>query len=294
MNAFTIKDLENLSGVKAHTIRIWEQRYSFLKPQRTATNIRYYSCEELKAVLNIALLNKYGFKISHIDRMCAREMREKLVSLTQGEARQERLLNELLHYMVDLDMFQFEKLLNEQIAERGIDKTITQLVFPFLEKIGILWLTNNINPAQEHLVTNIIRQKLMSGIENCDADVCCNKTVVLFLPEGQHHELGLLYMHYLLKNRGVSVLYLGSNVPVKDIGFVVGLKKPQWLYTHLSCVPENFNLPKWMAQVASLVPAGRLIVSGNLTQSHYRKLPANVELKQSLPQVIDFVHSLTA
>src|SRR5688572_2346375 len=122
MNAFTIKDLENLSGVKAHTIRMWEQRYSFLKPQRTSTNIRYYSCEELKSILNIALLNKYGFKISHIDRMCQREMREKLTTLTHSEAQQERILNELLHCMVDLDVHLFEKLLNEQVELRGIDK----------------------------------------------------------------------------------------------------------------------------------------------------------------------------
>jgi MerR family transcriptional regulator, light-induced transcriptional regulator len=294
MNAFTIKDLENLSGVKAHTIRIWEQRYSFLKPQRTATNIRYYSCDELKAILNIALLNKYGFKISHIDRMCQKEVNEKLISLTHGHARQERLLNELLHYMVDLDMYQFEKVLNEQIAERGIGKAISQLIFPFLEKIGILWVTNNINPAQEHLVTNIIRQKLVAGIEACESETCCDKTVVLFLPEGEHHELGLLYMHYLLKNRGVSVLYLGANVPVKDIGFVANLKNPAFLYTHLTCVPDSFNLTKWIGQVAGLVPDGRLVVSGHLVQSHQRKLPPNVELKHSLPQVIDFVHALTA
>ena len=294
MNAFTIKDLENLSGVKAHTIRIWEQRYSFLKPRRTATNIRYYSCDELKAILNIALLNKYGFKISHIDRMCDTEMREKLISLTHGEARTERIMNDLLHFMVDLDMHRFESLLNEQIAIRGIEKTISQLVFPFLEKIGILWLTNNINPAQEHLVTNIIRQKLMAGIENCEPDLCCTKTVVLFLPEGEHHELGLLYIHYLLKCRGIAVLYLGANVPVKDLAFVADLKKPAYFCTHLTCVADNFNLTKWINNLSTLIPESRLIVSGNLTQSHHRKLPGNVELKRSLPQVIEFVQAVSA
>jgi len=292
MNAFTIKDLENLSGVKAHTIRIWEQRYSFIKPQRTATNIRYYSCEELKAILNIALLNKYGFKISHIDRMCENEMREKLISLTHGQAQQERLLNELLHFMVDLDMYMFENLLNEQIALRGIDKTITQVVFPFLEKVGILWLTNNINPAQEHLVSNIIRQKLLAGIENCAADQLVHKTVLLFLPEGEHHELGLLYTQYLLKTRGVPVLYLGADVPMRDIEFVCELKKPDYLYTHLTCVADNFDFNRFLTQVAKAAPASEVVVSGNLTQKYHRKLPANVQLKQSLSQVIDFTGSL--
>src|SRR5690349_1070506 len=165
MNAFTIKDLENLSGIKAHTIRIWEQRYRFLKPKRTETNIRYYSNDELKTVLNIALLNKYGFKISHIDKMGQEEMQDKILSLSQVQARQERLINSLIQEMVDMNMEKFELMLDEQIRVKGIEKTITQVIFPFLEKIGILWLTNHINPAQEHLVSNVVRQKLMVGIE---------------------------------------------------------------------------------------------------------------------------------
>ena len=110
MNAFTIKDLENLSGIKAHTIRIWEQRYGFLKPQRTSTNIRYYSNDELKAVLNIALLNKYGYKISHIDRMQPEEISNRILSLSDPRAVQERVINELVQVMVDMDMERFEKI----------------------------------------------------------------------------------------------------------------------------------------------------------------------------------------
>src|SRR4051812_7371816 len=149
MNAFTIKDIENLSGVKAHTIRIWEQRYNFLKPQRTGTNIRYYSNEELKTILNIALLNKSGFKISHINRMNVEEINQKLFSLSHTQAQQERIVNELICYMVDLNLDLFEELLDEQIRANGIEKIIDEIIFPFLEKIGILWVTNNINPAQE-------------------------------------------------------------------------------------------------------------------------------------------------
>ena len=165
MHSFTIKDLENLSGIKAHTIRIWEQRYSFLKPSRTDTNIRFYSNDELKTILNVALLNKYGFKISHIDKMNEGEIKDKILSLNQIEAQQERIINSLIQYMIDLDMENFEKLLNGFITSRGIEKTITQIIFPYLEKIGILWLTNHINPAQEHLVSNIIRQKLIVGYQ---------------------------------------------------------------------------------------------------------------------------------
>ena len=117
MNLFTIKDLENLSGIKAHTIRIWEQRYSLIKPNRTDTNIRFYSADELKKVLNIALLNKYGFKISHIDRMTASEMQQKILSLSQEEAKQERIINELIQHMVDLETEKFE---NTQIGRAHV------------------------------------------------------------------------------------------------------------------------------------------------------------------------------
>src|SRR3954452_7313527 len=160
MNAFTIKDIENLSGVKAHTIRIWEQRYNFLKPRRTDTNIRYYSNDELKIILNIALLNKFGYKISHINKMDHEEIHSKLHSLSHQQAQQERIINELISLMVDLEIDGFEDLVDKQIHEKGVDKIINEIIFPFLEKIGLLWVTNNINPAQEHLVTNIIRQKL--------------------------------------------------------------------------------------------------------------------------------------
>ena len=212
MDAFTIKDLENLSGIKAHTIRIWEQRYNFLNPSRTDTNIRYYSNEELITLLNIALLNKYGYKISHIDKMEPIEMKERILSLTQSEAQLERIVNELIECMVDLRIDDFESVLDFQIASKGIEKTITQIIFPFLERIGILWVTSRVNPAQEHLVTNIIRQKLIVGIEKTLPTLQADATALLFLPEGEHHELGILFMYYLLKTRGVKVLYLGANV----------------------------------------------------------------------------------
>ena len=171
MNSFTIKDLENLSGVKAHTLRIWEQRYSFLKPNRTFTNIRYYTNDELKTILNVSLLNKYGYKISHIDKMNANEIKEKVLTLSQQEAQLERIVNELVQHMVDLNVVDFEKTIDNYIKQKGIERTITQIIFSYMEKIGVLWLTNHINPAQEHLVTNIVRQKLIVGIEGLESPV---------------------------------------------------------------------------------------------------------------------------
>jgi len=290
MNAFTIKDLESLSGVKAHTIRIWEQRYSFLKPKRTPTNIRYYSGEELKTILNIALLNKYGFKISSIDKMSPPEICKKLLSLTHATAQQEKLVNDLIHCMIDLDMDRFEDLLDSFIIDRGIDRAINYLVFPFLDKIGILWQTNHIIPAQEHLVTNIIRQKLIAGMEQTNTHLSVNKTVLLFLPEGEHHELGLLYVFYLMKSRGLKVLYLGANVPLKDLEYVLSRKKPDQLYTHITCIAGNFKFDKFITQLKqhTNIP---LVISGRFTQHNLHKVPSGIIFKRSLPEVVEYVAS---
>jgi DNA-binding transcriptional MerR regulator len=292
MNAFTIKDLENLSGIKAHTIRIWEQRYKFLKPHRTTTNIRYYSNDELKTVLNIALLNKFGFKISHIDRMRPQEIREKILSMADARAIQERIINDLVQEMVCLEMERFEDILKNYIAAKGIERTVTQIIFPFLEKIGILWLTGHISPAQEHLVTNIIRQKLIVGIETASTHLKIDKTVLLFLPEGEHHELGLLYLYYLLKSRGAKTIYLGANVPVKDVQHVIRIKKPDIVFVHLTATASNFNFEKFLQNVKLNFGDTKTIVSGQLTQSYRKPLPASVQFKKSLPEVMEYISSI--
>ena len=289
MNAFTIKDLENLSGIKAHTIRIWEQRYAFIKPQRTQTNIRYYTNDELKKILNISLLNKYGYKISHINKMSENEIQEKIISLSNLQAQQERVVNEMIQCMVDMNIDSFEDILDNYITVRGFDKAITQIIFPFLERIGILWLTNHINPAQEHLVTNIIRQKLITGIETVFTHITTNKLVLLFLPEGERHELGLLYICYLLKSRGIKTLYLGADVPVSDLEFVCKFKKPDYLYTHLTSATGNFNLDKFLHQVQLRLEHFPLVISGQLTASYKKQLPQKVSFKTSLQEVIDYI-----
>jgi DNA-binding transcriptional MerR regulator len=292
MDAFTIKDLENLCGIKAHTIRIWEQRYSFLKPQRTGTNIRYYTNEELKKLLNVALLNKYGFKISHINRMTDDQIYERVISLTQSEAVQERIVNELITMIIDIDMASFEHILDNYIKLKGIERAITQVIFPLLEKIGILWHTNHIIPAQEHLVSNIIRQKFIFGIENASPHIKAHKTALLFLPENEHHELGLLYAYYHFKNRGFTVLYLGADTPLEDIKYITKRKKADIIYTHLISSPSNFNFDKFLANFTANIEETPLVISGKYAKTHRKNLPHNIHLKQSLAEVIEYVGSL--
>jgi len=292
MTKFTIKDLENLSGIKAHTIRIWEQRYSFLKPSRTDTNIRYYSNEDLKTILNISILNKYGYKISHINNMSVNDVQARVAELKLAGAQQERIVNELIKVMVDLDISGFEKIIDKQIAANGIEKVILRIIFPFFERIGILWQTGHINPAQEHLTTNIIRQKLIVGIDQAKPVLRLKRSFLLFLPEREHHELGLLLVYYLLKKRGAEVFYIGANVPLKDAQFVNDTKKPDFIYIHLTSTSPGFNFEKFIRLTSEKISKPKIIISGFPTHGYKKVLPKNVEFKHSLVELIEFISSL--
>ena len=292
MTKFTIKDLENLSGIKAHTIRIWEQRYSFLKPSRTDTNIRYYSNDDLKTILNISILNKYGYKISHINNMSVNDVQARVAELNLAGAQQERIVNELIQVMVDLDISGFEKIIDKQIAANGIEKVILRIIFPFFERIGILWQTGHINPAQEHLTTNIIRQKLIVGIDQAKPVLKIKRSFLLFLPEREHHELGLLLVYYLLKKRGAEVFYIGANVPLKDAQFVNDTKKPDFIYIHLTSTSPGFNFEKFIKQTSEKISKPKIIISGFPTHGYKKVLPKNVEFKHSLVELVEFISSL--
>ena len=291
MNSFTIKDLETISGIKAHTIRIWEQRYSLIKPSRTDTNIRRYSSDELRHILNISLLNKNGFKISHISKMSEADIQEKILSLNDLDAQRDRLVNDLIAKLSSMQLDEFEKQIDNYLLSRGIEKTITQLIFPFLEKIGILWLTNSINPAQEHLVTNIIRSKLINGIECAHSHHKMNKSFLLFLPETEYHELGLLYVYYLLKSRGAKVYYLGANVPLKDVAFVIKNLVPDVIYIHLSSTSSKFNFEKYLQMLKIHSGKTQVIISGYITQHYKKNVPERFQLKKSLGQVMEYISS---
>jgi methanogenic corrinoid protein MtbC1 len=189
-------------------------------------------------------------------------------------------------------MISFENTLDRFIMVKGIERAITQIIFPYLEKIGILWMTNHINPAQEHLVTNIVRQKLIVGIEGVSTALKLDKTVLLFLPEGEYHELGLLFMYYLLKKRGANVIYLGTSIPLDDVVYVVNLKRPDYLYCHLTTVGQNFNFDKFLINISKKFHNIPTIISGQLTNTYEKKIHLPVYFKRSFPEVMEFVASL--
>jgi DNA-binding transcriptional MerR regulator len=292
MNAFTIKDLETISGIKAHTIRIWEQRYRFLKPQRSETNIRYYCNEELKTILNIALLNKYGYKISQIDRMSQEEICAKILELGTDEAIHDRVVNELIKHMVDIRISDFEILLNKYVEEHGIENAVLEIIFPFLEKIGILWQTGHIMPAQEHFVSVLIRQKLIVAIDSVPTTTT-GKPCLLFLPEGEHHELGLLFLHYLLKARHVNVIYLGANVPTRDVESIIGTLKPSMAFIHLTGTCPSFSFDRLIKFLDEKAATVNTVISGFPTRCFHKEIPPHIHLKRSFPEMMEFLATVS-
>ncbi|HEY4335054.1 MAG TPA: B12-binding domain-containing protein [Puia sp.] len=223
--------------------------------------------------------------------MSGQEIESKVIALTDSEAIHERLVNELIACMIDLEIEAFERILDGFILTRSIDLAITQILFPFLNRIGILWLTNHIHPAQEHLVSNVIRQKLIAGIEGRLTRRSPGKTVVLFLPEGEHHELGLLYVYYLLKAHGAKVLYLGADVPQSDLEFLCQARRPDCLYTHLTGIAGSFQLDKFLTQLTQRIDIP-LVISGELARTQLRKITARVNFRRDIGEVLDFVGTL--
>lgn len=288
--SFSIRELEALSGIKAHTIRIWEQRYNFLRPSRTDTNIRTYNNDELKTLLTVALLNKYGYRISKIDEMQPQQREKALIDLNFAEAYDETIVNKLLGFMVDLKSADFEQTLDEYIAQKGLEETITGIIFQFLNKVGILWQTNKLLPVQEHVVSNIIRQKIIRAIDKLGFVTRQEPLYALFLPEGEHHELGLLYVYFLLRKNNIPVLYLGANVPLKDMQYLVQIKKPQFLYMHLTVYPRMHTIQKIISSLSSLAPQSNLLVSGVVTENYRQTLPQNVHFFKSLEEMVTYIH----
>lgn len=218
LNRFSIRDLENFSGVKAHTIRIWERRYGILAPDRTDTNIRTYGLDELKTILNVAFLNRHGLKISRIADLSASEREQRVRNVAEGSSVVDGSLDALKLAMVSYDPELFERTSEDYREREGFRALVEHLYVPLLEQIGLLWQSSSICPAQEHFASCLIRQKLVAAIDSTRTPIKegCH-THVLFLPENEIHELGLLYLHFRLKQAGERTIYLGQSVPLADL-----------------------------------------------------------------------------
>lgn len=274
---FSIKDLEALSGIKAHTLRIWEQRYGILKPERTDTNIRYYCNDELKQLLNITLLYNHGFKISKIAALDDRSIINEVNKIVDAQISSSDQIDSLIIAMVELDEKRFDKIISNNVLHHGFSTTIEKVLYPFLHKIGAMWQTGSINPAQEHFISNLIRQKLIVAIDGVVAPEKKDaQRFVLFLPENELHELALLYYTYLLKVNGHQVVYLGQSVPFDDLIKVVEIRKPDCLVTVFT--HSTSDLEDYIQRLGKTFSSTKIFISGSLLSELNSKLPPSMKV----------------
>ncbi len=229
---YSIQDLEELSGVKAHTIRIWEKRYNLLVPERTATNIRLYSDNDLRKLLNVSTLINLGLKISKISELSELEIGEKIeehLLPEKTDKQTELFINNLISAGITFDTFRFDSTFSSAILRFGLRDTYTKVLLPVLIRIGLMWGKNQIVPAQEHLISNLIKQKLFAGIDGLPLNTSPKKKYLLFLPPNENHEIGLLLSYYLLKQAGHRVYYLGANVPINNLNIAVKSTNPDFI-----------------------------------------------------------------
>lgn len=293
MAIYSIKDLEKLSGIKAHTLRIWEQRYGLIVPKRTVTNIRYYDDEELKSLMNIALINKNGYKISHIARMNREQIAEKAASVSINNLAFDTQSDSLTIAMIEMDEYRIERIINTNIQQVGFETTMLEVIFPFLDKLGLLWLTGSISPAHEHFITALIRQKVISVIDSeplpMGKDV---KKFLLYLPEGEHQELSLLFMQYLLKSRRHSVLYLGLGIGLNDLQDVYLLRKPDYIFTMVSESFQRQPVQQYVDILSGLFPDCQILMTGHQVVNQPVKERPNITILKSLDDTIHFLNEL--
>lgn len=287
MSTFSIKDLETITGIKAHTLRIWEQRYKLIEPKRTSTNIRYYTDEDLRFILNVSILNNSGIKISEIAAMKAEDIREKVVSISENSTSFSAQVKSLSKAMFALDEAEFNRILADSILRSGLEDTIIRLVFPFLHQIGVLWVTGAIHPAHEHFITNLIRQKLFVAIDAQTGKTQeKGKKFLLFLPEGEPHEIGLLFANYMLRARGHEVVYLGQNLPFEDLRHVFNFYEPEYVVSVLTSGMNPGEVQDFVDRIAQSWPKANILLTGYLVVSHPGlRVPAKVQVIRSVEEM---------
>lgn len=278
MGKYSIKELEHISGIKAHTIRIWEKRYGIINPLRTPTNIRYYTDEDLKKIINVSLLNSNGLKISKIATMRLEEINSKVLEITEVKPEADVYIDQLVVAMIDIEEESFEKILASVIEKFGFERSITEVVYAFMEKIGVLWQTGNITPAHEHFISNLIRQKLITSIAALPIPAKKSKKAILFLAEGELHEIGLLFFHYLARRRGFKTIYLGQSVPHEDLKAIYQIHQPHVLITSVISSPSPVQVEKYIQKLSTDFSSATILASGLLLKTTAFLIPKNVKL----------------
>lgn len=274
MDNYSIKDLETYSGIKAHTIRIWEKRYNLFQPHRTESNIRFYSNEELVKILNVATLLHKGWKISRICQLSEPELNKQSerCQLAEVTSEFESKINGLIAAILAFDEAKFVKIIDQCSANLDFSEVIVQVIYPFLKKVGLMWMTEDLCPSQEHFGSNIIRQKILAAIDRLPLPAAAGTPpYVLFLPEGEFHELGLLVFNYLLRHKHQPTIYLGANTPLVSLQKMHQQVHPQTMVTFLVAKRQPTPLQEYLDQLSEAFPHTSIwLVIPNQNQAQLR------------------------
>ena len=293
MAVYSIKELEKLSGIKAHTIRIWEKRYTLIDPHRTNTNIRYYTDDDLKKILNVAVLNRHGIKISNIAKLNDLELKEEIIRVSGSSQASSTIVDSMVMSMIDLDEYKMEALIAKSINKYGFTSTVTEVLYPFLEKVGIFWQSGDVYPAQEHFVSYLIRQKIIAAIDGLSNTFNPqSKKFLLLLPEGEWHEIALLTANYLIKEANHEVIYLGQSVPYSDVLAIGAAKKFDYVVVSSTTAVPDFDMLVYLKDLGGAFPDKKILFMSSLLEETAKELsPNHIPLSQ-IEDLSDFLSSI--
>lgn len=275
---YSIKDLEVLSGVKMHTIRIWEKRYELLHPERTETNIRLYGDKELRRLLNVSLLTKNGFKISKVAAWSDNEIQNTVIKLSEGKSTDSDYIDRLMLLMVDFDTEGLEQLVDNILEESDFEKACFTVFFKLFDRIGAYWQAGSVFPAQEHYVSNIFRQKLIAAIDSIKIEDSRSPNILFYLPEGELHELGLMFYSYIAKKQGCNIIYLGQSVPFNDLEKVTRKKQVDYVFVSFINPIQKKALETYLQNLKQVFQKQKVFITGYQVQQHNPILPRNVKV----------------
>jgi len=283
---YSIKDLEQLSGIKAHTLRAWEQRHKLIIPKRTSTNIRFYGDDDLRIVLNTSVLLESGLKIGQIAKLSAEEISEKALEASPYTGLYTYELNELKMSTLNFDLPRFEAVMAHCIDKFGVHKTFQNIIGDYIQELGKFWLAGNVSISQEHFMSSLIRQKLFSAIDSLESPAIPNSgTYALFLPTNELHELGLLYLTYVLKERGEHVFYLGQSLPKEYLQDLLNHQPVTHLISAFTTHPDVEQMADYLTELDDMVEANSVkvhLTGYQFQQFHTEMSWKNIQIHQSL------------
>lgn len=291
---YFIKDIENITGIKSYTLRIWEQRYALLIPKRTDTNIRYYEEDDLKYMMNIALLNNNGIKISHIAEMNREEVQLRTLTISENSSGHEQEISALSSAMFDFDEIEFTKILSINILKLGMQETAVNIIFPFLQHMGALWLSGSLQIAHEHFVTSVVKQRIYASIDQLNVFLKPNaKNFLLFLPTGENHELSLLFASYFIKLHGHSAIYLGTSLPLDDLNKIYKLRNPDVIFCSITNANMSIPLQVYIQTLSRNYPNTEIIFTGSqVVKRRDLKLSDNCRIMNNINDFLVYLKSI--